>query len=97
MPELSITASGSMAVTRPIGTKIRRRATDLDDDAQCPRRGGAHAQGDDDVADLADPVPVGVEDGQPGQPGDIALVAVVTEPPRWRLSVPCRLSCSVPA
>ena len=43
----------------------------LDDQAQHPRRGGADAQRDDDVADLADPVAVGVEDGQPGEPGDV--------------------------
>ena len=43
----------------------------LDDQAQDPRRGGADAQRDDDVADLADAVAVGVEDRQPGEPGDV--------------------------
>ena len=36
MPEASITAPGSTAVTRPIGTKIRRRRDDLDDQARAP-------------------------------------------------------------
>ena len=44
---------------------------DLDDQAQHARRGGADPQRDDDVADLADPVAVGVEDGQAGEPGDV--------------------------
>ena len=71
MPEASITAPVSIAVTRPIGTKIRRRATTST--TRPSTRGAARAdpQRDDDVADLADPVAVGVEDGQPGEPGDV--------------------------
>ena len=45
-------------------------ALDLGDEAEHLRRVGAEAQRDDDVADPADLVAVGVEDGQAGQPGD---------------------------
>jgi hypothetical protein len=43
----------------------------LDDQPQHPRGSGVHAERDDDVADLPDPVAVGVEDGESGEPRDI--------------------------
>ena len=65
-----MTCPASIAVTRVIGTKIRRRGLDLDDEPEHARRLGADAQGHDDVADPPDLVAVGVEDGDPGQARD---------------------------
>ena len=72
VPEASITAPASIAVTRPIGTKIRRRATTST--TRPSTRGAALSTRSATTTsrDLADPVTVGVEDGQPGQSGHIS-------------------------
>ena len=69
-PVARVIAPGSTPVTRSIGTKIRRRVRDLDDEPEHPRRVGVDAQRRDDVADLADPLAVGTVDGDPHQACD---------------------------
>ena len=58
-----------MLVTRPIETKTRR-LPGISTMRPTTRGGSARAVDDEDVADLADPVARGVEDGAPGQSGD---------------------------
>ena len=71
VPVLSTTASASIEVTRPIGRKIRRRSGIS---ATSPTTCGGRfvgAQPRDGVADPADLVAVGVEDGQAGEPREV--------------------------
>ena len=67
-PVASVTAPGSMAVTRSIGTKIRRRVASST--TMPSTRGGLAStrSADDQVADLADALAVRTEHGQADQP-----------------------------
>ena len=83
VPEDSTTWSGSMRVTRPIGTKMRCRWMQLDDQAQHARRLAVGPQHRHRVADLAELVAAGVEDVDAGQPGDEDAVAAAHAGLRW--------------
>ena len=55
---------------RPIGTKIRCRCCELDDQPENARRLPVDAQHGHCVADPAEQVAVGIEDADAGQPGE---------------------------
>src|ERR687893_663141 len=90
VPVESTTAPGSSAVTRPIGTKMRRRATTST--TRPSTRGGAVPTRSATTTSRTLPTrsPLGSKTGSPASRETYALVAVVTSPPRWRSSSPCR-------
>src|SRR3712207_6223339 len=90
VPDASMTAPGSTAVTRPIGTKIRRRATTS---TTRPRtRGGAVSTRRATTTSRTLPTrsPLGSKTVSPASRETYALVTVVTGPPRGARRPPGR-------
>src|SRR4051794_6385041 len=97
VPEESITEVASTPVTRPIGQKIRRRATTS---TMSPSARGAAVPTRSAISTsrtLPTRSPLGSKTVSPASRETYARVTVVTKPPRWRSSASCRTAVSMRA
>ena len=69
LPVVSVTALGSIAVTRSIGTKMRSTGGQFDDEAEHPGLLADDADADHDIADTADGLAVRAQHHQAREPG----------------------------